>query len=192
MPRPSRFRAILKVYAYSKCETCRKALKFLRERNIPFEESAIRETPPTVAELKRMLGARGNIRKLFNPSGADYRALRLGETLSKISEAKALGLLAKIWLSAPSSQATVSILRDSTRLSGKLLWLGCGENKKSLSESQINAATDQQTAWIYIADLTCSFVWALLASGEAGDRVCSKETKSCLEQGLAWFHAVPC
>ena len=86
---------MLKAYAYSKCETCRKALKFLRQRSIAFEEFAIRETPTTVLELKAMLRACGNIRRLFNTSGADYKALRMSERLSKISEAGALELLTK-------------------------------------------------------------------------------------------------
>ena len=86
---------MLKAYAYSKCDTCRKAFKFLRQRSIAFEEFAIRETPPTVLELKAMLRACGNIRRLFNTSGADYKALRMSERLSKISEAGALELLAK-------------------------------------------------------------------------------------------------
>jgi Spx/MgsR family transcriptional regulator len=85
----------LKVYAYAKCDTCRRALKFLRERNIVFQEIAVRQTPPTLPELKEMLTARGNIRNLFNTAGADYKALGLSAKLSEISEAEALGLLAK-------------------------------------------------------------------------------------------------
>ena len=85
----------MKVYAYAKCDTCRRALKFLRERKIVFQEIAVRETPPTLPELKAMLTARGNIRNLFNTAGADYKALGLSAKLSKISEAEALGLLAK-------------------------------------------------------------------------------------------------
>jgi arsenate reductase (glutaredoxin) len=88
-------RAMVKVYAYSKCDTCRRALKFLRERRIGFREIAIRETPPTLPELRAMLTARGNIRNLFNTAGADYKALGLSAKLSKLSEAEALALLAK-------------------------------------------------------------------------------------------------
>jgi arsenate reductase len=86
---------MLKAYAYSKCETCRKALKFLRQRSIAFQEFSIRETPPTILELKAMLRACGNVRRLFNTSGADYKALRISERLSKVSEAGALELLTK-------------------------------------------------------------------------------------------------
>ena len=87
--------AMLTLYTYAKCSTCRAATKWLRERGLPFEERAIRETPPSAAELRRMLSARGGeIRRLFNTSGADYREQRLGEKLPGLSEAEALALLA--------------------------------------------------------------------------------------------------
>lgn len=86
---------MLTVYTYAKCSTCRAATKWLRDRGLPFEERAIRETPPSSAELRRMLAARGGeIRRLFNTSGADYREQRLGEKLPGLSEAEALALLA--------------------------------------------------------------------------------------------------
>src|SRR5215212_2757161 len=65
----------LKVYAYSGCSTCRNALKFLAEHEIPHEVVPIRETPPKPAELRRMLEHKGGeIRRLFNTSGLDYKA----------------------------------------------------------------------------------------------------------------------
>ena len=59
---------MISVYAYKGCDTCRKALKWLNERGIPHEVKAIRETPPTVAELKAALAA----------FGGDLRPLRRG------------------------------------------------------------------------------------------------------------------
>ena len=85
---------MLKVYTYAKCSTCRKAVKFLRERLIPFEEVPIRETPPSLAELKSMLEGR-SLKALFNTSGLDYKALGLSGKLAKMSAVEALGLLAK-------------------------------------------------------------------------------------------------
>ena len=59
----------LRVYQYSKCGTCRKALKFLAAKGIDFIAVPIRETPPTPDELERMLERYGGqIRKLFNTS----------------------------------------------------------------------------------------------------------------------------
>jgi arsenate reductase (glutaredoxin) len=84
-----------KVYVYEKCDTCRRAVKFLQAKGIEFEAVPIRERPPTKAELRRMLGhVQGNLRRLFNTSGQDYRAMKLGERLQELSEAEAIDLLA--------------------------------------------------------------------------------------------------
>ncbi len=83
------------VYTYSSCDSCRKAVKWLRARDWSFQEKPIRETPPTVAELRLMLHFQeGNLRRLFNTAGREYRALGLTETFSALSEAEALALLA--------------------------------------------------------------------------------------------------
>jgi arsenate reductase len=85
----------MKVHTLKTCDTCRKAVKWLRENGITFEEIAIREQPPTLAELRLALNsAGGDIRKLFNTSGQDYRALNLKESLPTMPEAVALQLLA--------------------------------------------------------------------------------------------------
>ena len=44
----------MKVFAYRKCSTCMKALKWLEAHNIEFEERAIKEENPTYEELKEM------------------------------------------------------------------------------------------------------------------------------------------
>jgi arsenate reductase len=85
---------MLRVYTYAKCSTCRKAVQFLREHQIKFEEVPIRETPPSLAELKSMLVGR-SLKALFNTSGLDYKALGLSAKLPGMPEAEALGLLAK-------------------------------------------------------------------------------------------------
>ncbi len=89
--------ASLTVYTYANCDTCRRAVKWLRAHEIAFVEKPIRETPPTPAELRTMLarlGGAGALRKLFNTSGVDYRAQKLGEKLPAMSEADAIALLA--------------------------------------------------------------------------------------------------
>lgn len=86
----------LKIYTLSNCDTCRHAVKWLRAHGLVFAEYAIRETPPSPAELSAMLAAHGgDRRKLFNTSGLEYRAQKLGEKLPAMSEAAALALLAK-------------------------------------------------------------------------------------------------
>ena len=85
----------LRVYTYEKCSTCRKAVSFLNAHNIPYEVIPIREHPPTIAELRAMLGHVGELRRLFNTSGLDYRAMKLSERLPAMSLDEALALLAK-------------------------------------------------------------------------------------------------
>lgn len=85
----------LRLYGYDKCSTCRDARQFLAARGVAHEFIAIREQPPTVAELKRMLAAHGGeVRRLFNTSGLDYKALNMKERLPKLSLEEALALLA--------------------------------------------------------------------------------------------------
>ena len=85
---------MLKLYTLSTCDTCRRAVKWLRARGVAFEERAIRETPPSVAELKQVLAARGSVRALCNVSGREYRAQGLGERLPAMPEGEVLALLA--------------------------------------------------------------------------------------------------
>lgn len=86
---------MIKVYACAGCDTCRQALKFLKEHGVPHEVLPIRERPPSKAELRRMLAVYGGeVRKLFNTSGQDYKALGLAAKLPTMAVAAALELLA--------------------------------------------------------------------------------------------------
>lgn len=86
----------LRFYAYKNCDTCRKARKYLDRKGIEYELIPIREQPPTKAELETMLANHdGNIRKLFNTSGGDYKAMNMKEKLSNITDAEAINLLSK-------------------------------------------------------------------------------------------------
>lgn len=85
---------MLTVYAYEKCDTCRKALKWLTAHGISHQVKAIRETPPTKSELKSALAAQGgDLRRLFNTSGVDYRAMGIKDRLPTLTEEDALELL---------------------------------------------------------------------------------------------------
>lgn len=56
---------------------------------------AIRETPPTESELKTALTAMGgDLKKLLNTSGLDYRALGMKDKLHTMNEAEVILLLA--------------------------------------------------------------------------------------------------
>jgi Spx/MgsR family transcriptional regulator len=86
---------MLTIYAYDRCDTCRQALRWLDDRKIAHNTKAIRDTPPSLAELKRMLAAQGgDVRKLFNTSGVDYREQGIAKKLPELSQAEALALLA--------------------------------------------------------------------------------------------------
>lgn len=83
------------MYTYQGCSTCRDAVKWLRQRGVTFTELPIRETPPTLTELRGMLKAfEGNLRAMFNTSGMDYRAMGLKDKLPGLSTDEALKLLA--------------------------------------------------------------------------------------------------
>ncbi len=85
---------MLNAYLYSNCSTCQKAKKYLKEKGIVFTEMPIRETPPSKQELKRMLDYMdGNLRKLFNTSGMDYRSQNLKEELPTMSTKEAIEML---------------------------------------------------------------------------------------------------
>lgn len=85
---------MLTVYVYRSCDTCRKAIARLKARRIAFTEVPIREQPPTAAELRRVLAAvGGDIRRLFNVSGQDYRVLGMAQQLPGLDEKAAIALL---------------------------------------------------------------------------------------------------
>lgn len=85
----------LAFYTLKQCSTCRDAVKWLEARGVAFAEKAIRETPPTVAELRSMLAAyNGEVRRLFNSSGMEYRALGLAGKLPAMKTEEAIALLA--------------------------------------------------------------------------------------------------
>jgi arsenate reductase len=86
----------MKLYQYPKCSTCRKASKFLAENGVEFTSIDITEQPPQKVELKAMLASYdGDIRKLFNTSGVQYRELNMKEKLPAMSEQQAIDLLAE-------------------------------------------------------------------------------------------------
>lgn len=86
----------MKIYIYSKCSTCKKAMEFLKTRVKPssVDVKEITDTPPTIEELKTMLKhVGGDIKKLFNTSGILYREMRMSDKLKAMSEKEALSLL---------------------------------------------------------------------------------------------------
>ena len=80
---------------YPKCSTCRKAKKWLDEHHISYELRDIKTDNPTAEELTLWYRKSGlPLKKFFNTSGLQYKALGLKDKLPGMSEAEQLALLA--------------------------------------------------------------------------------------------------
>ena len=78
---------MMKVFAYRKCSTCMKALKWLEVHNVEFEERAIKEENPTYEELKEWQSRSGlPLKKFFNTSGLLYKNMQLKDKLPNMTE----------------------------------------------------------------------------------------------------------
>lgn len=80
---------------YPPCTTCKKAKKWLDDNQIVYEARHIKENNPTYEELKTWYDKSGlPLKKFFNTSGIQYRALELKDKLPGMSEEEQLRLLA--------------------------------------------------------------------------------------------------
>ena len=80
---------------YPKCSTCQKAKAFLDANNIPYELRDIKLDNPSEEELRRWHALSGlPLKKFFNTSGLQYRALELTKKLSTMTEDEQFALLA--------------------------------------------------------------------------------------------------
>ena len=80
---------------YPPCSTCKKAKKWLDDNGIAYIDRHIKENNPSYEELKSWLQASGlPIKKFFNTSGLQYKALGLKDKLLTMSEEEQLRLLA--------------------------------------------------------------------------------------------------
>ena len=80
---------------YPKCSTCQKAKAWLEERSISYDLRDIKQNNPTVEELTAWYRKSGlPLKKFFNTSGLQYKALGLKEKLPAMSEDEQLALLA--------------------------------------------------------------------------------------------------
>ena len=80
---------------YPKCGTCRKAEKWLDEQGASYEKRMIKEENPTEEELRKWHAMSGlPLKKFFNTSGLQYKALNLKDKLPAMSEDEQYALLA--------------------------------------------------------------------------------------------------
>ena len=80
---------------YPKCSTCKKAKKWLDDKNIPYDERDIKKENPSYDELYNWQKMSGMpLKKFFNTSGMLYKELNLKDKLPSMSEEEQLKLLA--------------------------------------------------------------------------------------------------
>ena len=86
---------MVKVYCYSKCTTCRKALNWLDDNKIEYELLDIKEEHPNEETLRKLHKKSGlPLKRFFNTSGQLYREMELSKKLSNMSEDEMFRLLA--------------------------------------------------------------------------------------------------
>mgnify|MGYP005645670959 CR=1 FL=1 len=84
----------MKIYQYEKCETCKKALRWLKDRNIEFISLPIREKTPSKKEFLQMIKSHdGQLKKLFNTSSKDYRDPDVKNKIPDLSQEQIISLL---------------------------------------------------------------------------------------------------
>jgi arsenate reductase len=80
---------------YPKCSTCRKARAYLDDRGAAYTERDIKTDNPTAEELRQWQQRSGlPLKRFFNTSGLQYKALGLKDRLPEMSEEEQLTLLA--------------------------------------------------------------------------------------------------
>ena len=100
---------MIKVYCYSRCGTCKKALKWLDENNIEHEDIDIKTNHPDKDTLKKYYVQSGlPLKRFFNTSGIPYRELGLSKKLPDMSEEEQLALLATDGMLVNMSEHTKS------------------------------------------------------------------------------------
>ena len=86
---------MMQFICYPKCTTCQKARKWLDANSVAYDERHIKDDNPTVDELKAWQKQSGlSLRRFFNTSGLQYKALQLKDKLPTMSEEAQFKLLA--------------------------------------------------------------------------------------------------
>ena len=86
---------MITVYCYSRCSTCKKALKWLDENGIEHEVLDIKEDHPDEDLLRKYYAMSGlPLKRFFNTSGIQYREMGLSKKLADMSEEEQIALLA--------------------------------------------------------------------------------------------------
>ena len=75
----------LKLFSYSSCSTCRKAIKWLKSNKIDFELIDILSSPPSIEMLVSASKQYGDRKYILNTSGGIYRSIG-SEIVKKMSD----------------------------------------------------------------------------------------------------------
>ena len=79
---------------YPKCTTCQKAKAFLEEVGVKYDLRDIKLENPTEAELREWHAKSGlPLKRFFNTSGLQYKALELSKRLPSMTEDEQFALL---------------------------------------------------------------------------------------------------
>ncbi len=86
---------MITVYCYSRCSTCKKALRWLDDNKVKYALLDIKAEHPDKDALKKYYAESGlPLKRFFNTSGIQYRELELSKKLPGMSEDEQLDLLA--------------------------------------------------------------------------------------------------
>ena len=77
----------MKLFSYSSCSTCRRAIKWLKSKNIDFELIDILKIPPSLEMLISASELYGDRKFLLNTSGAVYRSIG-SDVVKKMSDSQ--------------------------------------------------------------------------------------------------------
>lgn len=87
---------MIQFYQYPKCSTCIQARKYLEKNKIQFDSIDITLNPPSKKQLEQMLEyCGGDVKKLFNTSGVQYRELKISDKIKSMSKKEAIDLLSQ-------------------------------------------------------------------------------------------------
>lgn len=79
---------------YPKCSTCRRAQQWLNDHGVLYELRDIKNDNPTVTELRLWHEKSGlPLKRFWNTSGVQYRALGLKDKLPSMAEQEQIDLL---------------------------------------------------------------------------------------------------
>ena len=85
----------MKVYCYSKCGTCKKALKWLDEQKNEYEKADIKEDHPDEALIRQLHLKSGlPLKRFYNTSGKIYKDLGLSKKIPEMTDDEQYKLLA--------------------------------------------------------------------------------------------------